>query len=195
MSFHFETRLSSEIAPFLLWCYNSSSCKGEGSCSPFSGWSSGVTQGTLSTWHFQKFCQPALLIVVTVSTLKRVPRKTLFSQGLRRFSYSIVKHLKEVLKSTISIHMHKRKKTTLYSEQTLLSRAYICNWWFPALSVPSAAENPTGHRNHWRLAPVPDQRANRETGIAFSATLQTDGTVFSECQTSPFFFFFFLQLV
>lgn len=41
-----------------------------------------------------------------------------------------------------------------------------------------------------RLAPVPDQRANRETGIAFSATLQTDGTVFSERQTSPFVFFF-----
>lgn len=28
MNFHFEARLSSEIAAFLLWCYNSSSCNG-----------------------------------------------------------------------------------------------------------------------------------------------------------------------
>lgn len=184
------------IAPFLLWCYNSSSCKGEGSCSPFSGWSSGVTQGTLSTWHFQKFCQPALLIVVTVSTLKRVPRKTLFSQGLRRFSYSIVKHLKEVLKSTISIHMHKRKKTTLYSEQTLLSRAYICNWWFPALSVPSAAENPTGHRNHCKAGSSSWPKSKQRNRNCIQCYLTNRWYCLFRASDWPFvLFFFFVQLV
>lgn len=61
--------------------------KGEGSCSPFFGWSSGVSQGTVNVWHFQKLCQRALLFMAAANTLRRVPTKTLFSQGLGRFSY------------------------------------------------------------------------------------------------------------
>lgn len=171
--------LSNEVGHWelLQFCYKVTTvvlAMGEGSCSWFLGWSLEVTQGTVNMWAQRVilliYTQSALLIfVVGDSTFKRMARKTLFSQGLGRLSYSIVNHLKGVMKSTASLISTRKSKQSRFhrksSFQVFTPDTHICNWQFPALSVPPAAENPTEHRNHKlditaEPAPAHEQIAN-----------------------------------